>query len=557
MYLGDIALDQTIYFKFSTHKADGTPVALIGGVISVYKANSLTQTPSGVTLDDGEDHAGFDGLLGLNHVTINTAPSSYEAGNDFSVVITEGTVDGVSVVGTVLATFSIENRPDTVRASEMLTRVPDITAVTVNHDGNDITSGTTLKAAILAATAGQVVRIGAGNFDIGINVVRVPDYVTVRGAGMDTTRILSQYQYTGAEDSYCDLSPGNYSLVEDLTVVANSAASPNSAHVFGIGSADPVAVGWVARRVRGVGGLHGYYVNSASAVCGMCFDCIWECTYEHPVMSTGAHRLWWIRNLFLAHGSNGSNLAAMAMSFGPAPNAIGYLIDCIGYGFEQTNDPGSFGKGFSLSTGKLYMFGGRSYGKSTYGTSVSLNNNTGTLVAVGVEYDRGTATGTIIDIAPHVTDKEGAAVAPAATALSNATWTAPRAAKLDAIGTASVTIVSPVSVDGDELTIVRGDDYKQVDGRAIEWSSANWPTLTGATVTLTIRRKKTGLVELTTAGTVVDASTVRVELPNTLTGALVPSDWGHSFDVQATLAETGNVVTLVLGKCRVLEDQTE
>jgi hypothetical protein len=120
-----------------------------------------------------------------------------------------------------------------------------------------------------------------------------------------------------------------------------------------------------------------------------------------------------------------------------------------------------------------------------------------------------------------------------------------------------VSVMSPVNPEGDELTIVRGDDYKQVDGRAITWSSTNWPTLTGATVTLTIRRKKTGLVELTTAGTVVDASTVRVELSSDLTGVLVPSDWGHAFDVQAILAETGNVVTLVLGKCRILEDQTQ
>jgi hypothetical protein len=119
-----------------------------------------------------------------------------------------------------------------------------------------------------------------------------------------------------------------------------------------------------------------------------------------------------------------------------------------------------------------------------------------------------------------------------------------------------VSVMSPVNPEGDELTIVRGDDYQQVDGRAITWSNPNWPTLTGATVTLTIRRKSTGLVELTVAGIVVDALTVRVELSKTLTGALVPSDWGHRFDVQAILAETDSVVTLVLGKCRVLEDQT-
>ena len=107
-YLGDYAEDYaTLNFKFSTHKADGTPIALAGTpAISVYKANGTTQSTAGITLS-----ADFDSVTGLNNVLIDLiADAFYAVANDYQVVITTGTVDSVSVVGTVLAHFSIENR---------------------------------------------------------------------------------------------------------------------------------------------------------------------------------------------------------------------------------------------------------------------------------------------------------------------------------------------------------------------------------------------------------------------------------------------------------------
>lgn len=106
-HLGNLIEDQIIDFTFSTHAADGTPTSLAGNpAISVYKANSTAQTTEGVTLT-----VDFDSVTGLNHVRIDTsAHAFYATGNDYSVVITTGTVDGTSVVGTTLAVFSIENR---------------------------------------------------------------------------------------------------------------------------------------------------------------------------------------------------------------------------------------------------------------------------------------------------------------------------------------------------------------------------------------------------------------------------------------------------------------
>jgi hypothetical protein len=106
-YLGDYSGGATLDFTFSTHAADGTPTALVDGVVSVYKANGTTQSTEGVTLT-----ASFDSVTGLNHVRIVLTNAFYATGNDYSVVLTAGTVDGVSVVGTTLALFSIENRTE-------------------------------------------------------------------------------------------------------------------------------------------------------------------------------------------------------------------------------------------------------------------------------------------------------------------------------------------------------------------------------------------------------------------------------------------------------------
>jgi len=116
-YLGDYAEDYaTLNFKFSTHKADGTPATLSGTpAISVYKANGTTQSTAGITLS-----VDFDSVTGLNNVLIDlSADAFYAVANDYQVVITTGTVNSVSVVGTVLAHFSIENRFNEVDVTKL------------------------------------------------------------------------------------------------------------------------------------------------------------------------------------------------------------------------------------------------------------------------------------------------------------------------------------------------------------------------------------------------------------------------------------------------------
>lgn len=115
--LGDYAPGTNICGKFTTYQpSTGASFALAGSpVLSAYKDNSTTQSTTGVTLT-----ASFDSVTGLNQFCVDTSADGtfYSAGSNFEVVITTGTVDSVSVVGSVVGNFSLYKvaalRPATV-----------------------------------------------------------------------------------------------------------------------------------------------------------------------------------------------------------------------------------------------------------------------------------------------------------------------------------------------------------------------------------------------------------------------------------------------------------
>jgi len=117
-YQGDYVEDfATFNLKFTTRTTAGVPSTLGGTpVISIYKANNTTQSVAGVTLT-----VDFDSVTGLNNVLIDfSADAFYAIANDYQGVITTGTVNGVSVVGEVAFTFSIENRFDEVDVTKLV-----------------------------------------------------------------------------------------------------------------------------------------------------------------------------------------------------------------------------------------------------------------------------------------------------------------------------------------------------------------------------------------------------------------------------------------------------
>ena len=112
MYLGNYTEDTIVDFMWSSNGADGASITrATNGTISVYKANSTTQSTAGVT--DTED---FDSLTGIHHCRIDTsADAFYEVAKDYMVVLSAATIDG-KTVNAVLALFSIQNRYPSVAA---------------------------------------------------------------------------------------------------------------------------------------------------------------------------------------------------------------------------------------------------------------------------------------------------------------------------------------------------------------------------------------------------------------------------------------------------------
>lgn len=105
--LGDFTPGKTVICRFNTHQANGTPITLAGTpAVSVYK-NSTTESTAGVTLT-----VDYDSRTGLHHVAVDTSVDGtfYAGGNDFDLIITAGTVDSISVVGTKVGSFSLSNR---------------------------------------------------------------------------------------------------------------------------------------------------------------------------------------------------------------------------------------------------------------------------------------------------------------------------------------------------------------------------------------------------------------------------------------------------------------
>lgn len=104
--VGDGSAGGKIYRKFTTRAfSTGIPTTLAGTpVVSIYKDDSLSQSTAGVTLD-----VDFDSVTGLNHVTIDTSADGtfYSNGGQFYLVITTGTVGGVSVVGETVGEFRL------------------------------------------------------------------------------------------------------------------------------------------------------------------------------------------------------------------------------------------------------------------------------------------------------------------------------------------------------------------------------------------------------------------------------------------------------------------
>jgi len=104
----DITLGDTIHLDFTTRALTGIPTVLAGTpVLSVLEENNATPITAGVSVS--VDRAS---VVGLNMATVvATGGNGYEAGKGYSVYISTGTVNSVSVIGEIVAQFTIEANP--------------------------------------------------------------------------------------------------------------------------------------------------------------------------------------------------------------------------------------------------------------------------------------------------------------------------------------------------------------------------------------------------------------------------------------------------------------
>jgi hypothetical protein len=104
MNYGDFPLEETIHIFFTTRAfATGIPGTLSAATVAVYEDITATPIQTSVAVTES-----LNSIAGLNAVPIvATAANGYEVGKNYHVVIEAGTVDSVSVVGEIVAAFSI------------------------------------------------------------------------------------------------------------------------------------------------------------------------------------------------------------------------------------------------------------------------------------------------------------------------------------------------------------------------------------------------------------------------------------------------------------------
>lgn len=138
----DRTLGETIHLKFTTRAfATGIPTTLSGTpVLSAYEDASTTQITAGVSIT-----VDLDGVTGFNLATIvATGGNGFEAGKQYGIVITTGTVGGVSVVGETVDNFTLE-------ASAAFTRLGAPAGASVSADIADVPTVAEFNARTIAA----------------------------------------------------------------------------------------------------------------------------------------------------------------------------------------------------------------------------------------------------------------------------------------------------------------------------------------------------------------------------------------------------------------------
>lgn len=205
----DYALGTTFDLKFTTRSfTTGAPTTLAGTpVISAYPDNNTTELTAGITLT-----ADFDSRTGMNNVrVVATGGNGYASGSNYALVITTGTVGGVSVVGEVIGEFSLEAqsplRPTTAGLTLDVSATGEAGVDWANVGGkttvNALTNTTIATSQVVASVTGavgSVTGLTASNLDTTVSSrLASASYTTPPTAIANADALLDRDMSTGTD----------------------------------------------------------------------------------------------------------------------------------------------------------------------------------------------------------------------------------------------------------------------------------------------------------------------------------------------------------------------
>lgn len=311
-YLGDYAEDATINFMWSSNDSNGAAITrATNGTISVYKANSTTQSTAGIT--DTED---FDTLTGIHHVRIDTsADAFYATANDYMVVLSAATIDG-QTVNAVLAQFSIENRY--MRGTDGANTTTPPTAVSIR---SEIDTNSTQLTAILTDT-NQLETDLAALQDISTTDVQTAVATALNTAipGSPTADSINERlqtldnAYTAARAALLD----NLDAAIGTRLAAASYTAPDNASITAIlADTNELQTDNVPGLIAGLNNLDSAAVETAvnAALVALHLDHLLAATYD-PASKPGAANA--LLNELIEDDSGVSRFTANALEQGPS-----------------------------------------------------------------------------------------------------------------------------------------------------------------------------------------------------------------------------------------------
>jgi hypothetical protein len=285
--------------------------------------------------------------VGFYSETIELSPTSgFERGKQYAIRF-RATVSSVNMAD--FHTF-------TLHPNEIL----------VQHDGNNATSGATLESRIEAASAGTLVVVGPGVFDIGTAQIVIPSDVSLRGAGIGATQVSK------SNNGIC-VVPGDRSVIEHLTIDASASGQ-------GFGSDGTQQFDDAVLRFAQVKGhLDAIYVSGTGAST-LTMEGVWiESDVDGMIVADAGHKVS-MRDVFIkaAHeNAQGISVSSVAEIRGTSIN-----IDIT---FAQTP------AGVSVNDAALVELFDSSIWvdpATTYPTSINVNSSLSRVRLVNCEFDR-------------------------------------------------------------------------------------------------------------------------------------------------------------------------